>query len=438
MRNSLESSRLLIVTRFFIHCCWLTIAWGIIAPSALADVPTVTATGEYRIGPYDSIGEGQRLALVTAKSMVLDQAVAYLDTLPTLQPLGLNRDELRAYSAGLLAIRLYPSYTVSDEATKTTTVSIQVSVVIDPSALNQQLASLVQHERAKTELMRIRDKIDDYQKQLDKIHDQLQTVKEKADARPVLQHRADILNLIDTEEQLAHTWVSLLGTRQPKEHVDQVQRDTSRPKSGASARPDNAEEHRKKGALLTQERNYDAAIAEFRLALQIMPGLDRVHLGLGAALQGKGDVEGAIAEYRLFLKRHPNDPDGHNNLGSALQQNGDLAGAIAEYRTALESQPDDALAHYNLGTALSTNGQVDEALKEYRTAVRLNPNLIQAYFDLGALLKDLDQRRDAIDAFREYLKRAPATPANQPWIQQAQAHLEKAREKRQERGGGQD
>ena len=26
--------------------------------------------------------------------MVLDQAVAYLDTLPTLQPLGLNRDEL--------------------------------------------------------------------------------------------------------------------------------------------------------------------------------------------------------------------------------------------------------------------------------------------------------------------------------------------------------
>ncbi len=109
MRNSLESSRLLIVTRFFIHCCWRTIAWGIIAPFALAGVPTVTATGEYRMGPYDSIGEGQRLALVTAKSMVLDQAVAYLDTLPTLQPLGLNRDELRAYSAGLLAIKLYPA-----------------------------------------------------------------------------------------------------------------------------------------------------------------------------------------------------------------------------------------------------------------------------------------------------------------------------------------
>ena len=427
-----------IVTRFFIHCCWLAIAGGIIAPSALADVHTITVTGEYRMGPFDTIGEGQRLALVTAKSTALDEAVAYLETSSTLKPLGLNRDELRAYCAGLLAIRQYPSSTASDEATKTTTVSMPIAVVIDPVALSQQLADLIRRERAKIELMQIRDKIDDYQKQLDKIHDQLQTVKEKADARSVLQHRSDVLNLIDTEEQLAHTWASLLSTRELKEHADHGQRETSRPKSGASARPDNAEEHRKKGALLTQEGNYDAALAEFHLALEVMPSLDRAHLGLGAALQGKGDVEGAVAEYRLFLKQHPNDPDGHNNLGSALQQKGDLAGAIAEYRTALESQPDNALAHYNLGTALSTKGQVDEALKEYRTAVRLNPNLIQAYFDLGALLKDLDQRRDAIDAFREYLKRAPATPANQPWIQQAQAYLEKAREARQERGGRQN
>jgi tetratricopeptide (TPR) repeat protein len=366
--------------------------------------------------------------------MVLDQVVAYLDTVAALKPLGLNRDELRAYSAGFLVIRQYPSRLGSDETTKATTVSMQVAVPLDVAAVHQQFSDLLEHERAKAELMLIRDKIDDYGKQLNKAVDQLKTIQDMDDARPVLQHRSDVFNLIDTEEQLAHTWVSLLGTRTQQGHTGHSQRETSRSKSKASARPDNAEEHRKKGALLTQEGNYDAALSEFRLALQLLPGLDRAHLGLGAALQGKGDVEGAIAEYRVFLHRHPNDPDGHNNLGSAFQQKGDLPGAIAEYHTALEAQPDDALAHYNLGTALSANGQANEALKEYRTAVRLNPNLIQAYFDLGALLKDLDQRRDAADAFREYLKRAPATPANQPWIEQAQAYLEQAHQSRQERG----
>jgi hypothetical protein len=161
-----------IVTRFFIHCCLLAIAWGIIAPSALADVHTITVTGEYRMGPFDTIGDGQRLALVTAKSTALDEAVAYLQTSSILKPLGLNRDELRAYSASLLAIRQYPSSTASDEATKTTTISMPVAVVIDPVALSQQLADLIRRERAKIEIMQIRDKIDDYQKQLDKIHDQ--------------------------------------------------------------------------------------------------------------------------------------------------------------------------------------------------------------------------------------------------------------------------
>ncbi|HKT33310.1 MAG TPA: tetratricopeptide repeat protein [Nitrospira sp.] len=421
--------------RLFFHCCWLAIAWNSPAQLAFAEAHTVTATGEYRMGPYDSAGDGQRLASLTAKSQLLDQAVTYLQTLSEVKPLALNRDELRAYTAGLLAIREYPSYTVSDQASQTTTVIVQVAVVIDAASLGRQLADLIQRERAKTELMQIRDKIDDYQQQLDKIRDQLRMIKDKPDARPLLQRRSDVLTFIDTEEQLARTWTSLAGTRGLKENADRAQRDLERPKSGGSPRPDNAEEHRKRGVLLTQEKNYDAALAEFRLALKIMPGLDRAHLGLGAALQGQGHIEEAIAEYRLFLDRHPNDPDGQNNLGSALQQKGDLAGAITAYRAALEAQPDDALAHYNFATALSANGQTDEALKEYRTAVRLNPKLIQAYFNMGALLRDLDQRRDASDAFREYLKRAPATPANQPWIEQAQAYLEKAREARQERGG---
>ena len=417
------------------HSFWLVIAFCLLPLQASADVQTITATGEYRMGAYDTLPEAQRLALVTAKSLALEQAVTYLDAVAAVKQLGLNREELRAYSVGLLEIRQSPGQTPS--VGPATIVSIPVTIVIDPAVVTHQLDSVMRNERAKTELMRTSDKIEAYRKELETDQQRLSTSKDRGDVELILQHRGDILSLIDTEEQLAHTWTSLLGVPEARHPEGRAKQETRAQKKEPPGTPDNAEEHRKKGALLVQQGHYDEAIAEFRLALRLMPDLDRVHLGLGAALQGKGDLDEAIAEYRMLLKRHPNDPDAHNDLGSALQRKGDITGAIGEYRTALESRPDDALTHFNLATALSTKGQVKDAIEEYRTAIKLNPDLVEAYFNLGSLLKEDNQTREAVDTFRDYLRRAPNTSANQPWIKQAQAFLDKVREERHERGGRQ-
>ena len=79
--------------------------------------------------------------------MALEQAATYLDTVPTVKQLGLNHEELRAYSVGLLEIREYPSQTTNAEAT--TTVSVPVAIVMDPTVVTHQLDSLMLNERAK-------------------------------------------------------------------------------------------------------------------------------------------------------------------------------------------------------------------------------------------------------------------------------------------------
>ena len=417
------------------HSFWLLIAFCLLPLHASADVQTITATGEYRMGGYDTLPEAQRLAFLTAKSLALDQAVTYLDTVSAVKQLGLNREELRAYSVGLLEIRQSSRQTPG--VGPATTVSVPVTIVIDPAVVADKLDSLMRNERAKTELMRTSDKIEAYRKELETDQQRLATTTDKGEVQLILQHRGDILSLIDTEEQLAHTWTSLLGFPEARHPGGRAKQETRAQKKAPPGTPDNAEEHRKKGSQLTQEGHHDEALAEFRLALRLMPDLDRAHLGLGAALQGKGDLDGAIAEYRTVLKRHPTDPDAHNNLGSALQRKGDIAAAIGEYRTALQSRPDDALTHFNLATALSTQGQVEDAIGEYRTAIKLNPDLVEAYFNLGNLLKEDNQTREAVDAFRDYVRRAPNTSANQPLIKEAQAFLDKVREERHGRGGQQ-
>lgn len=414
--------------KFRSQAWWLWLVCCLLPLQVSAETHTVAATGEYQVGKYDSLPWVRRVALVTAKSLVLEQAVMYLETLSEVKDLGLNRDELRAYSVGLFDVRMYPSQ--MSESAGGTTVSAPVSLVLDPAMVIQQLNSVMHNERAKTELTRIRDTLDAYRKELETDQQRLVTIVNAGDAKLIRDHRRDVLNLIDSEEQLAHTWTSVLGLSDAT-HPTGGKASTSRG-SEPVATPDNAEEHRKKGVRFNQQGHYDDALAEFRQALSLMPDLDRAHLGLGASLQGKGDLDGAIAEYRTFLARRADDPDGHNNLGSALQHTGRLTEAIAEYRIALRARPDDPLTHFNLGTALATQGQAEAAATEYRRAIRQNPDLSEAYFNLGGLLKVAGQLREAADMFQEYVKRAPLTTANKPWIDQATAFLEKRRAKQLE------
>jgi len=392
---------------------------------------TMTATGEYRMVAHDTPGDAERLALVAAKSQIHNVTADYLATVPVVQQLGLNQTEIRAYTVGLFEIDQYPARPAESESG--TTLSVPVKIHLDPAVVARQLNGLMQNERAKTELMRIRDTLDAYFKELDDDRTRLAKTKEEADVKAILQHRRDVLTRIDTEEQFARTWTTLFSMREAAVPQSRATQDKHGQSKEPARAPGNAEEHRKKGALLADQGRFDEALVEFHEALRLIPDLDRAHLGLGAALQGKGDLDGAIAEYQTVLKQHPNDAHAHNNLGSALQMKGDAPGAIAEYRKALESEPNDAVTHFNLGTALATNGKVQEAVEAYRTATRLDPDLFQAYFDLGGLLRDNNQPREAVSAFREYLRRAPDTPANRPFIEQARAYLDTVREQRRER-----
>jgi tetratricopeptide (TPR) repeat protein len=397
-----------------------------------AEAQTITATGTYRVGTHDARADAQRLALLDAKRLALEQAIASLGNVPAVKQLGLDQESLKAYLVALLDFQEQPLPVEENRAGPD--VSARITATIDPVALERRLQVLLQNERAKAELTRVRDKIEGYRKEVEADSTQLASLSDPSEVNKVTQHRRDALDLIETEAQLLRTWGLLLGAQGPRRPPPPSQRNTgshepSRSPQVQAGGSDNAEEHRKKGVSLNKDGQYDAAAAEFRLALQLVPSLPHAHLGLGVALQGKGDLDGAIAEYRTELQARPEDGDAHNNLATVLQSKGDLEHAIAEYRTALRLKPDDALMHFDLGTALAAKDQVEESIAEYQTAIRLRPDFAEAYFDLGSLLKTKGQTAEAADALQSYLKLAPDTPANKQWIEQAKRMLQEIGEK---------
>jgi Flp pilus assembly protein TadD len=164
--------------------------------------------------------------------------------------------------------------------------------------------------------------------------------------------------------------------------------------------PDDPVLHFALGKALREQGQLDAAIDEYRAAIQIQPGVE-IRNSLGIALADQGELEDAIAEFRAVIRIDPDDPGFHHNLAKALARRGTRDEALVEYRAAIRLDPRDAEYLNDLAGALMEQGSLTEAVDEYRTAIQLKPDNAVGYYNLGLALRAKGELTAAIAAFRE-------------------------------------
>ena len=158
----------------------------------------------------------------------------------------------------------------------------------------------------------------------------------------------------------------------------------------AAERQATINKHVNSGVDLQSRKLYDAAIQEYKLALQADPNNIDAHLDLGTAYQAKDDYESALAEYNRVLQIDPkNDKaqQGIKTAGAAKQdkdwqdtskaasdlfKQGRYDEAIQRYEALLKINPRDAAAHFDLGATLQAKKEYDAAIAEYRTALSID------------------------------------------------------------------
>ncbi|HEX3729123.1 MAG TPA: tetratricopeptide repeat protein [Opitutaceae bacterium] len=175
-------------------------------------------------------------------------------------------------------------------------------------------------------------------------------------------------------------------------------------------RPESARAHAGFGYDLGQAGKAEEAVAEYRKALELRPGV-MARTDLGDALGDAGHLPEAEAEYRRALAQNPNYVRAHNELGQVLARQDRLPEAIAEYQEALRLMPSHAIAHNNLGAAYWKLGRAAEAMAEYRRAVTLDPDYAEAHDNLGlALAGQPGGLPEAISEYRRALALRPGDP----------------------------
>jgi tetratricopeptide (TPR) repeat protein len=161
------------------------------------------------------------------------------------------------------------------------------------------------------------------------------------------------------------------------------------------------------GVILSDNGNYEAAIAHYTRALQIKPDFAEAHNNMGSALVEQGKLKKAMSHFNRALQTRPNYAEAHNNLGAAFYKQGRLKKAIHHYSEALGIRPFYAEAHNNLGAALDEQGMLKEAIDHYSTALRIKPDYPDAHNNLGVALAIQGKHETATRHFLEALRFKP-------------------------------
>jgi tetratricopeptide (TPR) repeat protein len=133
----------------------------------------------------------------------------------------------------------------------------------------------------------------------------------------------------------------------------------------------------------------------------------RIHLNRGATLFQAGLHEAALAEYRRAVEAAPDEATAVTNLGSALAKLGRVDEAERAFRRSVALDPGATLAHYNLGVLAARRGADEEAIAHYGEALRIDAALVNARLNLANALRRVGRFADALEQYRHVIRQEP-------------------------------
>ncbi len=153
------------------------------------------------------------------------------------------------------------------------------------------------------------------------------------------------------------------------------------------AAPGNAEYPYLLGRVELQNQQLEAAVADFKKAIQVNPDLVRAYEDLGQAQENLGLVEDARKTYEAGAQR--NREKGIRwewsplDLGVVMLKANELDGAEKLFDESLKYNYHFGWAHYYMGQLFQARGNSGQAIAEYQEAVVDQPTLRQAWLALG-------------------------------------------------------
>ena len=164
---------------------------------------------------------------------------------------------------------------------------------------------------------------------------------------------------------------------------------------------------------LLEAGNFDQALTECELAIQMMPENAVAYNLRGMVYEEMGQLEKAILEYQTTIQLDPDWEEAWDDLkeaekalekefqrSSAKQhldqallyaEAGNFDQTLTECELAIQMMPENAFAYNLRGMVYKEMGQLEKAILEYQTTIQLDPDWSEAWDDLKDAEKALEK-----------------------------------------------
>lgn len=356
--------------------------------NAAAEIRTITSTGEYRMGDNDTRTDAKHLALLDAKRLALEQAGVYIESVTEVKSLDLTKEEIRAYTAGIVEVTEQKTRTMMEG--ESTVVRVDVTAKIDTDVVTRQIEALRKNASGKAELLRLRMETEQLRQDLDAQSRELALLKAKTQIEAATTQRQHLVKKAFANELVGKAVASYLefalahanpgGNKSEfgPSVIEALARTRNLTEQALSLDPSNPDATdlmvrvlSREGDYLVEKGSYDNAILKYRAALRLRPNDAKVHSDFASALRKMGDLDAALAEARTAINLEPGVAMHYVGLGHIFQSKRDSESAIASFRKAISLDSSNGHAHVGLSIALTSKGNKQEAEQEFKRGMRL-------------------------------------------------------------------
>ncbi|MFH1283398.1 MAG: tetratricopeptide repeat protein [bacterium] len=158
--------------------------------------------------------------------------------------------------------------------------------------------------------------------------------------------------------------------------------------------------HRMLGITYYWTGQVDKAMEEYKIALEINPKDAQSHMVLGIAYAWGMDMDKAITEFEKVIKYDPARYDAYMNLGSAFQARGELRKSIYYFQQAVKYDKRNPVAHFQLAITYKLLERYTEAISEFKKAIKIFPGYEDAYLELGGIAEKNDLASEALGYYK--------------------------------------
>jgi tetratricopeptide (TPR) repeat protein len=155
------------------------------------------------------------------------------------------------------------------------------------------------------------------------------------------------------------------------------------------------------------EKNFDAAIIEYRNAIQQDPQFGEAYFRLSAAYLQIADAQNALRSAVRAADLMPENTSAQLQAGNLLVLAGRFEDAKARAQQVLSRDKASVAGHVLLGHAMAGMKDLDTAVKQIEEALTIDPARTALYSGLGTLHAARGDRDAAEKAFKDALQRDP-------------------------------